>query len=121
MVSYTKNSKAAQDQIGILRGAMDADTIDLGRQIQQFAPKALQLLEEIIEGRGEGRDASIRQRGLHAEKYLDRAGYSPVKKVATVSTTLTRQDIEAIKNRARQSALDAGVAIIEAEVISDKD
>jgi hypothetical protein len=116
MVSYTRNSKAAQDQIAILRGAMDANTIDLGIQIQKFAPVALKLLEEIIQGTGDGSQASITLRAHQADRYLDRAGYSPVKKIATIGTILTREDIEAIKNRARQSALDAG--IIEAEVVN---
>ena len=115
MVSYTRNSKVAKDQVGILRGAMDADTIDLGIQIQKFAPVALKLLEDIIKGAGAGKDASIGLRARHADRYLDRAGYSPVKKIATMSTTLTREDIEAIKARSRQSAIDAGIIDIEAE------
>ena len=118
MISYTRNSKAAKDQIAILRGAMDADTIDLGIRIQKFAPIALQLLEDIIEGNGDGKDASITIRAHHADKYLDRAGYSPIKKVATIGTLLTREDIEAIKERSRKSALEAG--IIEAEIVDDK-
>jgi transcriptional regulator with XRE-family HTH domain len=117
MVSYTKNSKAAKDQISILRGAMDADTIDLGIRIQKFAPVALQLLEDIIEGHGDGKDASITLRAHQADKYLDRAGYSPVKKIASISTTLTRADIEAIKERSRRSAQEAG--IIEAEIVNE--
>jgi predicted transcriptional regulator len=116
MVSYTKNSKVAQDQISILRGAMDADTIDLGQKIQKFAPVALQLLEHIIAGQGDGKEASIRLRANTAERYMDRAGYAPVKKIATMSTTLTREDIDIIKTRARRSALEAG--IIEAEIVN---
>ena len=116
MVSYTRNSKVAKDQVGILRGAMDANTIDLGIQIQKFAPIALKLLEGIITG--EEKDASIGLRARHADRYLDRAGYSPVKKIATMSTTLTREDIEAIKARSRQSAIDAGIIDIEAEEVS---
>ena len=118
MVSYTRNSKVAKDQVGILRGAMDADTIDLGIQIQKFAPVALKLLEDIIKGDGDGKDASIGLRARHADRYLDRAGHSPVKKIATMSTTLTREDIEAIKARSRQSAIDAGIIDIEAEEVS---
>ncbi len=44
MVVYTKNSLAGKQQVGIMRGAMDADTIDLGIKIQKFAPIALKLL-----------------------------------------------------------------------------
>uniref|UniRef100_A0A6H1ZIN4 Uncharacterized protein n=1 Tax=viral metagenome TaxID=1070528 RepID=A0A6H1ZIN4_9ZZZZ len=122
MVSYTRNSKIAVDHIGILRGAMDADTIDIGQQIQKFAPVALRLLEDIVKGEGPGANASIGIRARYADRHLDRAGYSPVKRIAAISTTLTREDIEIIKNRARQSALDAGVIsaeIIEVEVVSE--
>jgi hypothetical protein len=119
MVSYTRNSRVGKDQTGILRGAMDADTIDLGRQIQEFAPVALKILEGIIEGKGEFGDASLALRARYADRHLDRAGYSPVRKLATLNSTLTRDDIEAIKERSRQSAIEAG--IIDAEVVEEKE
>lgn len=112
LVQYTKNSKVGQKQIGILRGAMDADNIDLGIRINKFAPVALQLLEDLIEGKGKiGKDASPALRARYADKQIDRAGYSAVKKIASVSATLTRDDIEAIKDRSRKSAEEAGVAV----------
>ena len=110
-VGYTKGSKAGEDQIGILRGAMDADTIDLGIQIQKFAPVALKLLEDIVEGTGPGKDASIALRAKVADKHVDRAGYSPVKKVASVTSHLTKEDIESIKERSRRSAKEAGISV----------
>ena len=98
MVVYVKGSKVGKDQVGIYRGAMDAETIDLGIKINQFAPIALQLLEDIVAGRGAaGKGASIALRAKVADKAVVRAGYSPVKKISSISTTLTRDDIEAIK------------------------
>lgn len=115
MVSYAKNSKPIKDKVDIMRGAMDADTIDLGILIQKSAPKALKLLEDIIDGRQT--EASIALRARVADKHLDRAGYSPVKKLAVATQHLTAEDIEAIKERSRKSATVAG--IIEAEVVSE--
>lgn len=115
MVSYTKNSKPIKDKVDIMRGAMDADTVDLGIRIQQIAPKALTLLEDIIDGKHT--EASVALRARVADKHLDRAGYSPVKKLAVATQHLTAEDIEAIKERSRKSAIAAGV--IDAEVISE--
>jgi len=116
MVSYTKNSKLGVDKLGILRGAMDADTIDLGIKINKFAPKALQLLEDVVEGKFE--DASIALRARYADKHMDRAGYSAVKKVAIASAHLSRDEIEGIKKRARESAKQSGVVSAVAEVVT---
>jgi len=115
MVSYTRNSKPIKDKVDILRGSMDADTIDLGILIQKSAPRALQLLENIIDGKHT--EASIALRARVADKHLDRAGYSPIKKLQVASTHLTAEDIEAIKERSRQSAIVAG--IIEGEVVNE--
>ena len=115
MVSYTRNSKPVQDKVEIMRGAMDADTIDLGILINKSAPRALQLLESIIDGNEDG--ASIALRARVADKHLDRAGYSPVKKMQVASMHLSPDDIEAIKERSRQSAASAGV--IEAEIVEE--
>ena len=108
-VEYTKNSKVAQERIDILRGAMDADTIDLGREIQEFAPTALRLLKEVIKGEGAGKDASIALRTKTAENHMNRAGYSPVKKVAMATHHVTREEIEEIKQRSRAAAEEAGM------------
>ena len=115
MVSYTKNSKVVEDKVAIMRAAMDADTIDLGIKIQKFAPVALKLLEDIISG--EEKDASIALRARYADKHMDRAGYAPVKRIASVSAHLTAEEVEEIKDRSRNSAQQAG--IIEAEVINE--
>jgi len=53
MISYTRNSKVVRRQIDIMRGARDADTIDIAKRIRENAPKALDLLETIIDDRGD--------------------------------------------------------------------
>lgn len=108
MVSYTKNSKLGEERLGILRGAMDAETIDLGIRINKTAPQALQLLEDIVAGKH--KDASIALRARYADRHLDRAGYSPVRRLAVASGQLTREDIEEIKERSRKAARKSGVS-----------
>lgn len=116
MVSYTKNSKLARDKIDIMRAAMDADTVDVGIRIQEIAPKALEVLEGIIQGSGEYKEASLALRARYADKHLDRAGYSPVKKLAVATQHLTKEDIEKIKERAIASAMESGVVDISPRV-----
>ena len=110
MVSYTKNSKLVEDKVDILRASMDADTIDLGVRIKEFAPKALVLLEEIIEGKHD--EASIALRARYADRHLDRAGLAPIKKIAVATGHLSRNDIEEIKRRATGAAVKSGVVDI---------
>lgn len=110
MVSYTKNSKLVEDKVDILRASMDADTIDLGIRIKEFAPRALQLLEDVIEGHHE--EASIALRARYADRHLDRAGYTPVRKIAVATGHLSREDVEDIKRRATGAAVESGVVDI---------
>ena len=110
MVSYTKNSKLVEDKVDILRASMDADTIDLGIRIKEFAPKALVLLEEIIEGKHD--EASIALRARYADRHLDRAGLAPIKKIAVATGHLSRSDIEEIKRRATGAAVESGIVDI---------
>ena len=49
-VSYTKNSKLAQDELNVLKAARDASSVDVARQIKEIAPRALEVLEEVMEG-----------------------------------------------------------------------
>lgn len=118
VVGYTKRSKVGKDQIGILRGAMDADNIELGIRINNYAPIALKLLEDTIKGAvitpslGPGEEkVPLGLRVKEAGKHMDRAGYSPVKKIASISTILTRDEIEVIKARSVSAAEEAGVAV----------
>ena len=100
-VSITRNSDLAKKHVEVLRGAMDSDTIDLGIRIRDIAPKALDYLENII--KGEVKDASIGLRAHESNKMLDRAGYAPVKKFMGLHGYLSADDIERIKQRARDS------------------
>lgn len=105
-VSNVRNSPISKQKLTQLRTQLDAETIDIGARIQEFAPIALQLLEDVITGKVE---SPVAIRAKYASAHLGRAGYGEVKKIAAISTHLSRDDIEAIKERALQAALEAGI------------
>jgi len=107
-VSNIRNSPIAKGKLDQLRQALDAEAIDIGARINEFAPTALRLLEEVISGEVE---APIAIRAKYASIHLGRAGFGEVKKIASVNTHLTRDDIEAIKLRALASATEAGLIV----------
>lgn len=100
-VSNVRNSPIGKDKVEILVSAMDAETVDIGRRIREFAPKALELLENIIEGRVPG--TSVALRAKYASQHLGRAGYGEITKVHSLNATVTKDDIEQIKQRALQA------------------
>ena len=90
------------DKLSIMRGARDADTLDLAKEIRDIAPDALDLLKNIITGEGDGEKASIALRARTAESNLDRAGYAAPKRLLTenIHGHFTSEDIENLKKRA---------------------
>lgn len=109
MVSYTKNSKVCQDKIKEMRAIRDADTIDLAEDIRMKAPKALDLLEDIIDDHGE--TFSMGLAAKTAENWLDRAGYPAVKRVEAAVVHLTKDEIEKIKEEAMKDARISGMVV----------
>lgn len=101
MVSYTLNSPVVKRQLDVMQAARDVDAIDVAKRIQEVAPRALEVLEELLE---EGNDA-IKLRT--ATDLLDRAGHAAIKTVRTqsLSVHLNKDDIEEIKQRAREIGL----------------
>ena len=113
-VSYTKNSKLAQKELGIMKAARDASTMDVAQQIQEIAPQALEILEEIMVDD----DSQKSLKAKVATDLLDRAGYSPPKKVLgmVAHQHFTGDDIEKIKARAKKIGIGTGAIIQEGEV-----
>jgi len=81
-----------------LHHGRDIETMSIARRIEEFAPQALRLLEDIITGREPG--ASVALRAKVAAGHLGRAGYGEVHKVHAMHAHLTRDDLAAIKERA---------------------
>lgn len=105
-ISNLRNSPIARTKLSSLRETLDNEAIDIGTRIQEFAPTALRLLEEVISGEVE---APIAIRAKYASVHLGRAGFGEVHKVASINTHLSRDDIELIKLRALEAASDAGL------------
>jgi len=111
MVSYTRNSKVVKDKLAIMRAARDADTIDIAKDIQAKAPKALALLYDIIEDHGETYGMPLAAKT--AESWLDRAGHAPIKSVqfAGMVAHLTAEEITSLKKSARDEAEAANLIV----------
>lgn len=105
-VSNIRNSRLGQERLGELHRQRDLSTVDVARSIREAAPKAFQLVLESIDNE----ELDMRERLRQANSLLDRAGYAPVRQVSTqmTSLSLTGQDIEALKARAIQAALEDG-------------
>jgi len=104
MVSYTKNSPIVADQINEFHAIRDAEAVDIIKEVQEFAPKALDLLKQVIRGDNEFINAPMTLRARTAESWLDRAGYAPVRKFAgeMLHGHFTAEEIEKLKNDARR-------------------
>jgi len=113
-VSYTRNSRVVQDKLDMMKGARDADVIDIAKDIKAKAPKALKLLEEIIDGSTGtiGELASPALRAKTAENWMDRAGY-PAQRTGNnlhLHAHFTAEELAGLKER----AINSGV-VIDAE------
>jgi len=106
-VSNTRNSPMGRAKLSEFEQEMDAETIDLNNRIMRFCPKAMDLLEDVVEGRDH--EATIALRVKTAENCVARAGYGPVHKAAIAHGGLSLQDIERIKRNARNAAVHFGV------------
>jgi len=109
MVNYTRNSKIVEEKLDVMKGARDAETIDLSKEIRMKAPKALKLLEQIIDGdMGTiGELASPALRAKTAESWMDRAGY-PAQRSGTgiqLHAHFDAQDLIEVKKRAKESGI----------------
>ena len=102
-VSNVRNSPIIQDRLAIMQGARDAYTLDIAKDIREFAPKALEVLKAIVNGEDKsGLPIGPALKARVASDLLDRAGYAPTRNVnvQSVHAHLTRDDIEELKRRA---------------------
>lgn len=113
MVSYTLNSPIVKRQLDIMRAARDINSIDVARQIRDLAPVAVEKMKQLMESNTDM--VSLRA----SQDILDRAGFGAIKKEVSLSGQLTKEDIEDIKNRAKevglctQDAIDAEYSPIQ--------
>ena len=104
-ISNIKNSPVTQEYVANLQGARNSATVDILENIREMAPKALKLLDDIIQGKES--EASPALRANVAKDILDRAGYSAVKNlnVRSIHAVVSPADLEAIKKRALEIAV----------------
>jgi hypothetical protein len=107
MVSYTKNSHLVQQQLSIMQGARDAETIDAAVEIKKLVPKALRVMEEILDSEGQ---AHLKLRA--ASDVLDRELPRKIR-TENIHAFLTSEQIEEIKSRARMAQ-----GFIEGEIVN---
>jgi len=110
-VSNVKNSKIVKDKLALMHGAKDANSVDLAKQIEELAPKALENLRQVIEDENE--EIPIKMKADESNKLLDRAGYGATQKHESryLHAHLTSDDVAMLKERAR----GAGVLIEQEE------
>jgi hypothetical protein len=101
-VSGIKNSPLIRQKLDVLQGARDLVAVDVSKRIKDLAPKAVELLESIIEGRDGGEAAPLALRAKVAMDNLDRSGYPRQTHLKTenLHAFLSKDDILEVKQRA---------------------
>ena len=113
-VVTTIESTLGQEKLAIIRGARDAETVDVAKKMQEIIPKALAVYEKILTAEANGGvshgGASIALQKATADSVLkDFSGLAVPKKVVSISTRLTPDLIEEIKNRGKEAARECGL------------
>ena len=115
-VVNTVNSRIGQQHLMVLRGSRDADAVDLVDRIRNFAPKCLDLLEDVVQGKGPGNGAKVTTRLSAAKDLLNRLPeVSPHSRKDTRSMQITPDDISRIKQRALEEGIVKDVSPNEAQ------
>jgi predicted transcriptional regulator len=112
MVSYTLRSPIVQRQLNQLKAVRDIDAIDVAKEIQALAPRAVRVLDELM-------DSELPNIKLKAATdILDRAGHAAVRTLRTenIHAHFTADEISDIKKRAREVGLLTDAMYEEEEV-----
>jgi hypothetical protein len=119
-VSDCRNSPIMQEQIGFLRESADEGVIDIVEELRLDAPKSLRLLQEIRDNE----EAGVKLRFAAAKDLLDRAGHGKINrvegKVAHAHILATDDEINAIKERARQARDTVPTEFIEVDAETEE-
>lgn len=111
-VSNTLNSKMVRDKLQILRAERDASSVDVAAAIKNLAPKAIEMMDRLLDP-DQGAPANVQLRA--ATDMLDRNGYAAPKVVETrnIHGVFSKEDLEEIKKRGRQLAIEAEIIVDE--------
>ena len=112
MVSYTLRSPIVKRQLAQLHAVRDLEAIDVANEIKNLAPKAVEILEDLMNSGNENTKFKA------ATDVLDRAGHAAVKTLRTenIHAHFTNDEIADIKKRAKEVGLLTDT-IYDAEVI----
>ena len=102
MVSYTLKSPIVREKMDCMQAVRDMGAVDVAKEIKELAPKAIQVLGEIMETAIKDGD-----RLRAAQDILDRSGHAAVKTIKTenLHAHFSADEIMEIKNRARDMGL----------------
>lgn len=104
LVSYIRNSKQVQDELAKLHTRADLNTIDIRKEIDELAPKAIRVLEQLLESDGVAPNVKL----TAAKDILDRSGNSAPQQINHLHGHFTSDDLRDIKERACKIANIAG-------------
>lgn len=107
-VSNVRNSPVVKEKLAIMQGARDANSVDVAKEIQKLAPKAIEFHRTILEAGKDNVEVTNGQRFKSAESILNRAGFAPqppAQRHEHVHAHLTAEQLEGIKERARKAGL----------------
>jgi FixJ family two-component response regulator len=116
-VSNIKNSPLAKEKVDELQGAMDENVKDIHKRIQALQPEALSTLEGVLRGEYDQDPQPVLKTKV-ATTLLAMGGNGPVQKVHSLHEHVTRDDIEKLKERAREAAKLQGVLAAEYHEVS---
>lgn len=114
-VTYVKNSRLGKNELSIIQGARNAEAIEISKQIKELQPKAIALMEEVMD------DEEKSPRALRvkiAMDILDRGGHGAIKRNVNLNKNLSEENINKIKDRARLMGEESGV-IVDAEYVEE--
>ncbi len=118
-VSQVITSPLAQAEINKINKVKDEHTMDYKAHIESCIPKALDVLEDIIDNNLDGVSPSLRLKA--SEDILNMANIGPAKSSSVTNNTVIFNDekIAEIKKRALQSGEAVQTRIIDVEVEDD--
>ena len=106
-VCAVRNAPPVKEQVAILAGARDAETVDVAKQIQQALPDCVKYLVETVPDA----DISDNLRSRNAFGLLAVGGHGPAKNINVkgVHAVLTADDIKEIRENAANVAIEIGI------------
>lgn len=104
-VSACIHSDLGEAQLHELHAERDANAVDIGKRITEALPLALEAVISVVKEDGAGSAADKIRAGFGL---LDRAGFGPVTKSASITTHLTAADLAEIKERAKEIGIMVG-------------